>query len=171
MKKGLFYLFLVFSGNAFGEVLFSPNGCEFLVKFPDQPKFYQIKKATADGALVPLEGAQLTVTNGKGFIRSECGSMEGMDKAQLTDENLTFYMQQLGRDMGLKRLNYELTESSLGEIAILTGLKDSGRGRITVQVSNYFGSRSILTLYLMALSEDWQTSEMRAFKESVEKRD
>lgn len=154
--------------NSLG-VEFAPDGCEYSVSFPSDPETYMQQKATADGALLPLYGAQLVVGSGTGQIRAECASAGGADLKQFSPENFVGYMTEIAKDIGLARPSFEIQETPLGNVGTITGVKDSERGRITVRVVNVVGDTSILTLYLMAFSTDFQTPEMERFVQSVER--
>ena len=116
-----------------------------------------------------MHGAQLTVSNGNAFIRAECASSGQNDLSQFSEKNIISYMEQLALDNGLSRSGFKVETNSLGKVGELTGVKDSERGRMTVRITNYIGSRSILTIYIASLSKDFQTAEMRAFSNTVEK--
>lgn len=128
-----------------------------------------MQKSTANGVLLPLYGAQLTVAGGAGQIRAECGSTMDADTSNFTDENFVLYMTEMAKDLGLSRTAFDVEDTSIGIRGTLIGTKDSERGRLTVQVINLIGESSIMTLYLMAYSEDFQTSEMPPFVKSVRK--
>lgn len=152
-------------------VEFSPTSCEFSVSFPSAPSTYTNQVAAAEGSLFPLHGAQLTVARGSGFIRAECASVgaAGLGR-QFGPESMTAYMTEIANNMGLSRLAFETTETSLGRTGTVTGVRDSERGRLTVRIVNIIGDSSILTLYLTALSKDFQTPEMQPFLQSVKRR-
>ena len=82
---------------------FTPEGCEYSVSFPDTPNKYTQQKATADGALFPLYGAQLIVGKGAGQIRAECASFGDVDLSQFNSSNFNIYMQEIAKDLGLSR--------------------------------------------------------------------
>lgn len=146
---------------------FSPNGCEYSVSFPSVPEKYSMQKATQDGMLVSLHGAQLTIRGGGELLRAECGSAHGIDLTQFNDQNMTFYMVEITKDLGLSRPNIEVSDTALGKTGVVTGVKDTERGRITVRVINIIGDTSILTLYLTAFSKNFMTPEMQIFLDSV----
>lgn len=149
---------------------FTHKGCEYSVSFPGTPKKYSLQQATADGEIIPLYGAELDVGNGAGTIRAECASTEGRDLSQFNSSSFTAYMHEVAKDLGLSRPSFEVKQSSLGYIGTVTGVKDSKRGRITARVINVIGDSSILTLYLMAFSKDFQTPEMSPFVQSIKKK-
>jgi hypothetical protein len=149
---------------------FSPEGCEYSVSFPSAPTKYTHQKATADGALIPLYGAQLVVGGGAGQIRAECGPTYGADVAQFSDSNFISYMTEIAKDVGLSRPAFQVESTPIGTRGTLIGVKDSERGRMTVRVINLVGESSIMTLYLMAFSDSFQTPEMAPFVQSVRKR-
>lgn len=120
--------------------------------------------------LIPLYGAQLVVSGGAGQIRAECASTSGADLAHFNESNFVGYMAEIAKDLGLSRPAFDVENTPLGNRGTLIGVKDSERGRITVRVINVIGESSILTLYLMALSDSFQTAEMSPFVESVRKR-
>lgn len=149
---------------------FSPEGCEYSVSFPSTPTTYTLQKATADGALLPLYGAHLDVEGGVGQIRAECGPTYSADLSNFTNRNFVLYMTEIAKDLGLSRPAFEVENTPIGIRGTLIGTKDSERGRITVRVINLIGESSIMTLYLMALSVNFQTPEMTPFVQSVRKR-
>lgn len=149
---------------------FAPVGCEYKVSFPSKPELYEQQKATADGVLLPLHGAQLTIDQGTGYIRAECASVPAANLDQFSQENFVGYMTEIAADLGLSRSSYDVQETLLGNVGTVTGVKDTERGRITVRVINIVGESSILTLYLMALSTDFQTPGMQQFVQSVERK-
>lgn len=149
-------------------VEFSPEGCEYSVSFPSTPDKYTVQKATADGTLIPLYGAQLDVDGGA--IRAECVTAYGADLSNFSNRNFVLYMTEIAKDLGLSRPVFKVENTPIGIRGTVTGLKDSERGRITVRVINLVGESSIMTLYLMASSVNFQTPEMAPFVQSVRKR-
>lgn len=149
---------------------FSPEGCEYSISFPSAPTKYTLQKATADGTLIPLYGAQLVVGGGAGQIRAECATTYSADLSQFSNSNFVSYMTEIAKDLGLSRPAFEVENTAIGSRGTVTGVKDSERGRITVRVINLVGESSIMTLYLMALSDSFQTPEMAPFVRSVRKR-
>ena len=149
---------------------FSPEGCEYSVSFPSAPTKYTQQKTTADGALIPLFGAQLVVGEGAGQIRAECASTYDTDLSQFSDSNFVNHMTEIAKDLGLARPAIEVENTPIGVKGTITGVKDSERGRITVRVVNLVGESSIMTLYLMAFSASFETPEMTPFVQSVRKR-
>ena len=149
-------------------VEFFPEGCEYSVSFPSAPDEYTQQKTTADGALLPLYGAQLVV--GGGLVRAECTPTYGADLSNFTNSNFVLYMTEIAKDLGLSRPAFEVENTPIGIRGTLIGTKDSERGRLTVRVINLIGESSIMTLYLMALSDSFQTPEMAPFVQSVRKR-
>jgi len=148
---------------------FAPSGCEYSVSFPGVPDTYMQQKQTADGAFLPLYGAQLVVGKGAGQIRAECVSANGAELKQVSPEDFNAYMTEIAKDVGLSRPSFETQENALGYLGTITGVRDTERGRVTVRIINVIGDVSILTLYLIAFSTDFQTPEMRPFVESVKK--
>ncbi|MEE8113559.1 MAG: hypothetical protein V3T23_04315 [Nitrososphaerales archaeon] len=148
------------------QVVFSPPGCDYSVVFERTPKYYTTQKALADGALAPLNGAELTTTHGKGMVRAECVSLVYDFNSVKQDEAIAA-MQQIGLDLGLSRPDFAFEEGKLGKVATLTGVKDTERGKMIARVINYHGPKSIMTLYVASLSSDFQTSEMTRFVQSI----
>ena len=170
MSKFYFVFILgIFSTPLMAGSQFSPPGCEYVVEFPDRPKEYNLQKATADGSILPLFGAELSTSKGKALIRAECASAGGNDLSQFTKKAMIGYMEQLALDNGLTRPNFSVENNALGTVGVLTGVKNSERGRMTARIINYIGSSSILTTYIISLSSDFQTKEMLYFSNSVEK--
>lgn len=163
-------LCLLASSHPLRAAEFSPDGCEYSVSFPSTPNMYFHQKMTADGTLIPLHGAQLVVSGGAGQIRAECGPTYDADLTQFNERNFTYYMAEIAKDLGLSRPAFAFEVTQLGRRGTLTGTKDSERGRITVRVINLVGESSILTLYLMAFSDQFQTPEMTPFVRSITKR-
>lgn len=168
--RNLFYILLlsIYSSSLLALEKFSPIGCEYSVEFPSTPKIYKLQKAIADGSSIPLYGAQLVAS--KGLIRAECASTGQNDLSQFTEKSMFSYMEQLALDNGLSRSGFKVKTNSLGLVGELTGVKNSERGRMTVRIINYVGSRSILTTYIASLSKNFQTKEMRLFSKTVVKK-
>ena len=168
--RSLFYIFLlsIYSSSLLAGEKFSPIGCEYSIEFPSTPKKYNIQKAISDGSSIPLYGAELATP--KALIRAECASTGQNDLSQFTEKSMITYMEQLALDNGISRSNFEVKTNSLGLVGELTGVKDSDRGRMTVRITNYVGSKSILTTYIASLSKDFQTKEMRSFIKTVQKK-
>ena len=152
------------------ERLFSPIGCEYEVKFAEKPRLYVVQKESLDGKLRPLHGADLTVSSGRGFTRAECVEMGLMDQSQFLDQNILLWSSQIAKDLGILRPNFKVTRGPLGTVATVIGFKSLGRGQMTVEVTNYIGSKSILTTYRMSLSKDFATAEMTQFSNSVRRK-
>ncbi|MCW7552745.1 hypothetical protein NX722_08840 [Endozoicomonas gorgoniicola] len=90
-----------------------------------------------------------------------------IDINSINESTATIMMQQIALDMGIFRPNYKFESTHLGKVATLVGLKETERGRATIQIVNYISSGSIFTTYISSLSSDFQTPEMRAFGSSV----
>lgn len=148
-------------------VTFHSPGCNYSVLFERTPKYYTTHKTTAGGKLAKVVGAELTVSNGKGLVRAECVSVI-YDINQVNQDSAVTAMQQIALDLGLMRPNFAFEEGDLGKVATLTGLKETERGRVITRVINFHGPKSIKTLYLVALSSDFQTSQMVRFVQSIE---
>ena len=147
-------------------VNFHPPGCNYSVLFERTPKYYTTHKASADGKLAKLVGAELTVSSGKGLVRAECVSL-AYDINQVNQDSAVGAMQQIALDLGLIRSDFAFEEGDLGKVATLTGVKETERGRVISRVINFHGQKSIMTLYLVALSSDFQTSQMVRFVQSI----
>lgn len=147
-------------------VTFHPPGCNYSVLFERTPKYYTTHKASADGKLAKVVGAELTVSNGEGLVRAECVSLIH-DVNQIDQDSAVTAMQQIALDLGLMRPNFAFEEGNLGKVATLTGVKETERGRVITRVINFHGPKSIMTLYLVALSSDFQTSQMVRFVQSI----
>ena len=147
-------------------VTFHPPGCNYSVLFERTPKYYTTHKASADGKLAKVVGAELTVSNGEGLVRAECVSLIH-DVNQINQESAVTAMQQIALDLGLMRPNFAFEEGDLGKVATLTGVKEMERGRVITRAINFHGPKSIMTLYLVALSSDFQTSQMVRFVQSI----
>ncbi len=163
----LILLLCTFSSSLLASELFKPFACEYSVKFPNTPKQYNLNKAISDGTNLPLYGAQLTTSKGKALIRAECATSGNNDLKQFTEKNMVSYMEQLALDNGLSRSGFKVKTNNLGLVGELTGVKNTERGRMTVRIINYIGSKSILTLYIASLSKDFQTKEMQLFSKTV----
>ncbi len=147
-------------------VTFHPPGCNYSVLFEGTPKYYTTHKASADGKLAKVVGTELTVSNGKGLVKAECVSLT-YDINQVNQDSAVTAMQQIALDLGLIRPDFAFEEGDLGKVATLTGVKETERGRVITRVINFHGPRSIMTLYLVALSSDFQTSQMVRFVQSI----
>ena len=148
--------------------VFHPDGCDFSVSFPGLPREYTMEKADAEGKLWPLYGAELDLDAGSGFLRAECVVIDGLDPAALTDDWMSATSQMVGRDLGLQRIGVALRNGSCGRESKTTGLKESGNGRIYVEVVNVVGTRSILTLYTASLATDWKPEGVDEFVASLQ---
>ena len=147
-------------------VTFHPLGCNYSVLFERTPKYYTTHKASADGKLAKLFGAELTVSNGKGLVKAECVSLI-YDINQVNQDSAVTAMQQIALDLGLIRPDFAFEDGDRGKVATLTGVKETELGRVITRVINFHGPKSIMTLYLVALSSDFQTSQMVRFVQSI----
>lgn len=147
-------------------VTFNPNGCEYSVSFNKEPEYYTKQKQTLDGSLKTLKGAQLQVSGGRALTRAECVALD-YDIESVTRKKAMHAMREIARDLGLLRPNFSFKPKEIGRVATITGVKDTERGRATARVINYFGYKSIMTLYVISLSRDFQTPEMTRFLESI----
>lgn len=150
------------------EVVFRPEGCDYSVVFRAEPRYYTTQKATADGELFPLHGAELIVSRGRGLVRAECVSID-YDVESVVQDSATTAMREIALDLGLSRPDYAFETTHLGRIATLSGVKDTEQGRVMVRVVNYHGPRSIMTQYVSSLSSDFQTPEMAGFLRSIKR--
>lgn len=160
----------IFSTSLLAGEIFNPPGCEYSVEFPSTPKKYNLQQTIGDGSTVPLYGAQLTVSGGKALVKAECGASSQEITNQFTDKNMYKYMEVLAKDTGLARSSFNVETNTLGKVGILTGKKDSSRGRLIVRIFNYIGSNSIMTVYIASLSKDFQTQEMVSFSKSIKRK-
>jgi len=148
---------------------FQPQGCEYVVRFPDVPKLYSVDIENTVGKLVPLHGAQLTVENGTAFLRAECGSHPVSGGTRPNKEQMYSYMKIISSRLGLKLPAFEYRVDSYGTVGTVTGTKDSERGSLTFRVINHIGDSSTMTLYVGSRSTDFMTPEMRYFVSSIKK--
>lgn len=153
-------------GYSSQDVTFNPDGCEYSVSFDQEPEYYTKQKQTLDGRLKTLKGAQLQVSGGRALTRAECVAFDNGIES-VTQKKAMRAMQEIARDLGLSRPNFSFESKEIGRVASITGVKDTERGRATARVINYFGPSSIMTLYVISSSKNFQTKEMTRFLESI----
>lgn len=101
------------------------------------------------------------------LLRAESVYTGPINTDGITKEAVILIMKQLALDLGVSRPNYSYEVNELGKVGILWGIKDTKHGRMAVKIINYCGRESILTLYLMSRSKDFETEEMVKFRNSV----
>jgi hypothetical protein len=147
---------------------FQPQGCEFSIRFPDRPREYNVQKADASGQAWPLLGAEFVLSGEQGLLRAECVILGSLGQSQLTDEFMRAASRQIALDMGIGRMSIRVERGSCGVVATVSGTKETDRGRLFIEVTNYHGKRSIFTVYLTALSKNWEPTAMTTFSRSLQ---
>lgn len=155
------------AGNSDLGYVFNPAGCDYEVVFPDDYRLYEIKRATPDASrLVPIKGAHSDVDGGRSAVRAECVINE-YDINTVTETSIQPVLDQIAADYGIRMPIYNWEQSGLGKIATITGPRGEESQPIMVQIINYHGPNSILTLYLFADAGIFPTDSMLGFRNSV----
>lgn len=133
-------------------VAFSPEGCEFGVAFPDQPKIQTM--AAADGA----NYLQAELGSGLSYLRAEC------IPATINEEQPVAALKAQATSDGLSNWSVGLGSDGVAE---LRGYKDISGKTATYVVRLHHGAKSVLALMVAAPSDTYPTSITQRFIDSV----
>ena len=146
---------------------YSPEGCDYVVTFPNEYRTYEVDRVTADGSgTVTILGAETSADAGDVGLKAECGALD-YDVTALTREAMQPAFDQIAAELGLSMPTFEWEESPLGKVSTITGQKGDNSPPLMVQVINYHGPSSILTVYLISEAGDFLNDSMLDFKRTV----
>ena len=146
---------------------FSPEGCDYAVTFPRSYRTYTVDQTSVDGSIVSvIHGASTNTNDGKMGYKAECGAVE-YDIEALTQEEMRPALTQIAAALGLSMPSYEWDESSLGKVATITGRRGNPLNPTMIQVINYHGRSSIMTVYIISEAQYFITQPFLDFKNSV----
>lgn len=140
--------------------------CDFGVAFPAEPREYEMDVQAGPG--IPrsnLLGAEIEVD---GLYRAECAPMPSEHVADIKRDDYVSNMNAMADNYGLIERTYEVVYLQDYTLAVLTGFRETDRGRMILEITNYMAHGSIFTIYRGQLTRDWQSERMRAFKDSVQ---
>lgn len=143
------------------------DGCDLSISFPYQYREYEtIVHRPPDYLPARIQGAEAT-TNG--LLRAECGlvASSSLIEHMLEESFLTDMMEQIGNDYALSPRTYKIIEFHGRPVAVLFGYRQTERGPIALEISNYIMNNSIFTIYMSHFSDEWPFAEAAEFKNSI----
>ena len=146
---------------------YNVKGCEYSVSFNKKP---QISQSKADG--ITFERAE--VENSLSYMRCESIVYDDLSLLENIDKDYIFSVfDQYANAEGLDNPGYDYEETELGKTAQMIAFKTITRGQ-RVQVSKYvvrayYGDRSAIFIYTLCPSDNWPTTEVQEFLNSLKR--
>jgi len=140
--------------------------CEFGVVFPSEPRQYKL--ATQYGPSAPKVDMIRAELETDGLYRAECAPAPPDHLDKLTHEDYIGIMEVMADSIGLGVRSFHVEELPTHIQATLTGLFEVEGERVTMEITTYMAPRSMFILTRGQLTGNWSSTDMRAFKESVQ---
>lgn len=154
------------SNSSSNLTLWTDSNCEFVVTFPSMPNTTTSNlQAGSDDYLGELKSAEV-LFNGA-LYRSECISVPQEDMNALTSENINARMEQIADRVGLTLRVYEYEQLDGYSVGTITGAKNVDGEESILEIKNFMGKTSVLTLYIVSNPDRFKSADMQWFTESA----
>lgn len=147
------------------------SGNEYSVSFERKPKITN-SSAPFNGTFLKFETAELVIPEYKSFFRAECFNLDKGSIRNVNKEYIYNYLNEYSKYTGLSYPTFQYEETALGKIGSLRAYKtliddDGNERKITYFSQTFYGEHSVMIIYVGCPSEDYPTSSISRFINSV----
>lgn len=169
--KFIFLIIVFINTNLYSQsYVYSPNGCEYSVRFEGKPELNDSYVSLPDGELYNYIIAQYVNEKESSMQNAETMPFEisSLSKGEIKSE-LLHILRNYAESNGLSNCEFGYEENYLGRVGKLRGYKTIKGRKCTFGSQIFCGDYSILVIKYGSLSIDYPTAGITDFIDSVKR--
>jgi len=141
-------------------IIFQPEGCEFSVEFPGQPKIESETEKT-------FSRHSAFLSKGTSSLGAVCTNFVDGELLDIPDETLSLWGWRYSESNGIRLPEIKVENTPLGKLVVISGSKLRNNWAYIYKVHAYYGLTSRMTLTISARTKHFPTPASEAFLKSI----